>query len=193
MPILRAGPFASGSDSFVDEPSTPVLATLPVNCATNDWLTGSASDRAWKAFVDKQALDNDDPADDVNTQTYDGRLNSTELLDDNFFTADIIYAFKYQAALETGVQVSAIATADTGGGTDPITGDPLTGTSRVRITVDGSVIVDQSDTDAESSVTVNQFISMPVSVVPKEVKIEVLADADFNGDAPDATARVIVS
>ena len=44
MAILRAGPFASSTDSFLDEPVTPSSAAVPVNCAMNDWLNDG-----WKA------------------------------------------------------------------------------------------------------------------------------------------------
>jgi len=44
MAILRAGPFASSSDSFLDEPTTATLGTYPVNCANDT----SSSAWPWK-------------------------------------------------------------------------------------------------------------------------------------------------
>ena len=44
MAILRAGPFASSSDSFLDEPVTPSVSIVPVNCANDT----SSSAWPWK-------------------------------------------------------------------------------------------------------------------------------------------------
>ena len=44
MAILRAGPFASSSDSFLNEPVTPSVSIVPVNCANDT----SSSAWPWK-------------------------------------------------------------------------------------------------------------------------------------------------
>ena len=55
MAILRAGPFASSSDSFLDEPTTVTSSTLPVNCAKDT----SSSSWPWKCYVLVDGSNND--------------------------------------------------------------------------------------------------------------------------------------
>ena len=55
MAILRAGPFASSSDSFLDVPTTVTSSTLPVNCAKDT----SSSSWPWKCYVLVDGSNND--------------------------------------------------------------------------------------------------------------------------------------
>jgi len=55
MAILRAGPFASSSDSFLDEPTTVTSNTFPVNCAKDT----SSSSWPWKCYVNVDGSNND--------------------------------------------------------------------------------------------------------------------------------------
>lgn len=55
MAILRAGPFASSSDSFLDEPTAATRSTLPVNCAKDT----SSSSWPWKCYVSVDGSNDD--------------------------------------------------------------------------------------------------------------------------------------
>ena len=157
--ILRAGPFASASDSFLDEPETPVATIVPVNCATNDWVNDS-----WKLHLESTG-DYDLPFREDGY--YDGLPSSDSFSDLTVGGAEgfVRYAFRYQAAVDATLRVQAFSTiASSIGG----------GVCDIEATVGDTLVIDETD---PAELTVDQNITLPASVVPKLVYIDVRAEA----------------
>lgn len=55
MAILRAGPFASSSVNFINQPTTVTQSILPVNCAKDT----SSSSWPWKCYINVDGSNND--------------------------------------------------------------------------------------------------------------------------------------
>ena len=153
MAILRAGPFATSADSFLDEPVTPSLSSaLPVNCAMNDWVVDS-----WRARKSIAYVLLFDP-DDVTVTYEDGPTlgasfaphpSASELVSEAKIT------FRYQAVEDTTFSVTYSAS-----GTDP----------EIDVRVGGlSVFTDLGI----SSISGTETITLPATVVPSEVSVAV--------------------
>jgi hypothetical protein len=157
MAIRRAGPFASSTDSFLDEPETPTIDTLPVNCAMSDWVNDS-----WRAA---KRIVIDDFFDPTNTVTYEEGPTLEATFSNpggaNFGAAAI--EFTYQAAEETSFTLTYSAT-----GTDPI----------VSVVIDNSGVF--SDTDP-SSISGTETITLPATVVPLRVNANVFSESSGGG------------
>ena len=105
MAILRAGPWATPTDSFVDEPDN--FDTLPdqspVNCALNDW-TGVT----WKALFIKEAIDDEVEVELIEAGT--AALGEDVEFDCSAFDSpDLILSFYYQATVEFDMDFNWIA------------------------------------------------------------------------------------
>lgn len=152
--ILRAGPFASLGDYFVNRPATPTSQIRPVNCATNDWLNDT-----WKAYTE---VTGDDPTPADYTVGLPQTFNYS-VTDPSDFTSTIEFQFYYQAAIDATLNVSAVLT----------TSDALNFEARVTADVAGSRLIDANGDGAGSgTLTVNQSITLPAAVRPLLVLIQ---------------------
>ena len=159
MAILRAGPFASSTDSFLDEPVTPSRSTpLPVNCAMNDWVNDSW--RAKKEILYFLVFGPDDE-----TVTYeDGPTLEASFAGGGgeYFSAAVI-EFMYQAAEDTTFTVTYAAS-----GPDP----------QFNVSVGGENV--SSDTGT-SSISGTETITLPAAVVPAAVNVNITTNGDGSG------------
>lgn len=171
-PILRAGPFASSSDSFLDEPDPIVATTVPVNCATNDWANDT-----WKAYVDVSTESGGvtDPNGE-DREDYDGTLPDSFSYDISSVgdqDGDITFAFRYQAAVDFDINVDAEANAD--GGLD-------SAFASIEVLVDGTLVVDEVDSGSGTvSVSYDDDITIPASVTPALVAIIIRSSTTVYG------------
>ena len=181
-PILRAGPFATSSDSFVDEPTPAVSNKVPVNCATNDWASGTV----WKAYRDifGDILGSNTeilaPAyADSLPQTYSFTINSDAADSDD---ARITFNFAYQAAVDTTINIDASASSSN-------TSDEV----RIQIVRNGTAIENLTATGVSASVSYDDDFPLPASVVPTIVQIEVFADCGSFSSAESGSGSITVS
>lgn len=139
--ILRAGPFASSTDSFLNEPGTPTDLTVPVNCAMSDWVNHS-----WKAF--KRIETDGFSFSYVDGPTVGASWSVEDIIASGFMS------FMYQAAVDTTFNLSY-----------SITGDGIQGAS-ISVSVDGSFVFFDSDDGSPASVSGTETIDLPATVVP---------------------------
>ena len=129
--ILRAGPFASSSDRFLNEPDEPSPSILPVNCANDT----SSSAWPWK-YNEVKTTDNSNhigctiptdpgepsqpdigPGTKLNSSSYEtatGGFTMTHSASSNYVTIITLnLLFKYQAAQSFQIKVtfSGVASA----------------------------------------------------------------------------------
>jgi hypothetical protein len=157
MAILRAGPFASSTDSFLDEPETiTVFSPLPVNCAMSDWVNHS-----WRAL--KIIAENDDII-----RTYEDGPTLEASFDDpgSFVFGFAGIQFMYQAAEDTTFTVTYSA--------DTVT----MGSSEFFVDVDGSNVFNDT---ASPSISGTETIALPATVVPVEVIVGIGVNASGTG------------
>ena len=172
MAILRAGPFGSILDFFVDEPTTPNALNLPINCAKDD----SSTNWVWKFLQDLPTA----------ALTYeDGLVDIDESFVDPVSEV-IIVRWRYQAAEDFTLNLSYNITAST-------TGDGFDD-SQVRIRIDVNGVEEFSDIDTDSddtgtgratsaSLVGTESITLPASVVPSIVFIRAETTTVTTGDA----------
>jgi hypothetical protein len=177
MPIKRAGPFASSTNSFLDESETPTSSIVPVNRNNHP----SASWK-WRAFVSEITGVDEVTFDPIRNEFYQ------EAGESSFFFAgsqydtglDISVSFRidffYQATQEWSFSGSTIPISinDEGGGLGP-------GYS-VRVTVAGTEVFNEGEFEASADVSIDSVV-FPASVVPKRVQINVSATAFSTSDA----------
>ena len=159
MAILRAGPFAISTDSFLDEPVTPTQSSaLPVNCAMNDWVVDS-----WRAK--KRILYLIGLAPDDETVTYeDGpTLGASFVVKPGAFLSAAAIEFMYQAVEDTTFSVTYSAS-----GTDP----------QLSVAVGGSNVFTDSGT---SSISGTETITLPAAIVPSAVNVNITTDSAGTG------------
>ena len=171
MAILRAGPFASSTDSFLDEPSPPSFATSPVNCAMNDWLNDG-----WKA------------AQYINIYKYEGGYLQSltyesgpdiELSRTLDYTTDVDgtlwLRFRYQATEDTEFTFTYSA-----GGVF----------NEAIVSIDGAIeFADLGSPPFLSPISGSEVITLPATVLPSLVSVSVGSTAyDY-----DATISVSIS
>ena len=157
--ILRAGPFASSTDSFIDEPVTPTQSSpLPVNCAMNDWVVDSW--RAKKIIFYLIVLEPDDY-----TVTYeDGpTIEASFVGTPNAFVSGVGIGFMYQAAEETSFSVTYSAS-----GPEP----------QLSVAVSGSSVFTDTGT---SSISGTETITLPATVVPSAVNVNITTEGSGTG------------
>ena len=89
MAILRAGPFASSSDSFLDEPTAATRSTLPVNCAKDT----SSSSWPWKCYVLVDGSNDDLESYLSGFQSVSRTISESILLGDDSYTKEQLLKF----------------------------------------------------------------------------------------------------
>jgi len=172
MAILRAGPFASLTDSFLDESGDPpVRDTYPVNCA----LDFNSSTWQWRYLK----LPKDNPIFSAGSYV-DGAVNFS-------FTGGGSPSgfFYYQATSDVDMVVSYDLSADTPD--EP--GDPFV-TLNVVVYVDGVLdFFDVENSRGNVSISGNPTITLPATTVPKRVRISCF----IGGGNSDATGEAELS
>ena len=153
MAILRAGPFASSSGSFLDEPGSPNASILPVNCAMSDWVVDSwrAAERLRTASTDAIISYVDGPS--VSTSF---TLSSVGL---SWSSAQLF--FTYQAAEDTSLEM-----------TYSVSASGQAAEARAQASVDDSSVLFDSD---PSSVSGTVTIDLPATIIPKEVQVAIIS------------------
>ena len=162
MAILRAGPFATSSSSFLDEPVTPTFSTLPVNCAKDT----TSTDWPWRHYQVSTNV----------TKSYENGLpsltDSSSGGNDEIINGSIY--FMYQAVEAFTMELSYTASASTAGG--------FFDTSEVSINVfvGGNFLFGESDSDTDASgqptsasISGTETINLPASVLPKIVRLSI--------------------
>ena len=156
MAILRAGPFASSTESFLDEPATPTRFIYPVNCA----MDTSSSNWPWKHLY---KLDSDD------YYFKDGLPEDNQSKSNPSQAQTSINAYwTYQAAAETSFDLTYDLQASGDG--------PRTGV-RISVKVGEVVVFTDSEEDSNASISGTETINLPESVVPNRVWITASSDA----------------
>ena len=158
MAILRAGPFASSTNSFLDEPVTPTRNILPVNCAMNDWVNDS-----WRAAKRILYAVFFEPEDDTVTYEDGPTLEASFVETPGAFLSVAAIEFRYQAAEDTGFTVTYSAS-----GVDP----------QLTVVIAGSTVF--SDYDA-SSISGTETITLPATIVPAAVNVNISSFSSGTG------------
>ncbi len=104
MAILRAGPFANSTDSFLDEPVSPSSAAVPVNCALTDWVNAG-----WRAYVSVFTSDIFGfPGVEISAEYLDGpTLSKSHTETDQSALSLVDLRFYYQATADSTLHVTA--------------------------------------------------------------------------------------
>lgn len=184
MPILRAGPFASSSDSFLDEPDPADVSIVPVNCAKDT----TSANWEWKHF--KESLNV--PAQYANA--------FPDLSDSETFnsTGEIIAraAFAYQAVSDFDVDLTYSLSASTSGGFFDKS------SVEIDVTLDNSSIFSVNDEDEDTdgtgrvtsaSISGTVTLTLKASVVPLIVRITLIASVGSLADGNDVSISVSLS
>ena len=163
MAILRAGPFASSTDSFLDEPSPPSFATRPVNCALVDWTNDG-----WRAVERKRENGGTPVYSYITSPTSSSSFSGTTSIN------SVSFSFLYQAAIATSITFNYSATS-TGFGSDAI----------AVASVDGTTVLFDRDqgTGPSSTVSVSgsAIIDMPIAIRPILVSVGASASLEGSG------------
>jgi len=164
MAILRAGPFASSSDSFLDE-SSPALATiLPVNCASD----ATSEDWPWR-FAFETRSDGDDPV-----ASYVDGLPDVSASDASLGTFRGYSYWRYQATGNFSLNFSYTVTASSDGGGFQVA------SFEVRTGIGGTVFFDIDQlSGGTATVSGSTIIEFPPSIVPERILVR--ADTDSTG------------
>ena len=186
-PILRAGPFASASDSFLDQPEIPVATIVPVNCATNDWVNDP-----WRAYTEVLTVSGGVTTRDE--EDYDGTLPDSFSYDIGSVgdqSGRIQFAFRYQAAVDFDININAEANADSGQ-TLPL----HHAFTRIEVSVNGTMVVDEEDFGSGvRGVSYDNDITIPASVTPALVAIQIISGTSVFGPvttSADASLEISV-
>ena len=153
MPIKRAGPFASSTNSFLDEPETPDESVVPVNCNKHQSATWP-----WRAFVFLQG-------EGILEGLYkSGPVSETVENDLDTGIGIITVKFAYQATESWSFSGSQYST-DTAQGslTDVIT-----------VSIDGDEVFSDEGQILNGSL---DEVVFPSASVPKIVEISLIGDA----------------
>ena len=167
MVILRAGPFASSLDSFLDEPVAPVGSELPVNCAKDT----TSTNWPWRYYQISTNV----------TASYETGLPS--LTDASINTGPIesvqgSFSFRYQAAEAFTMELSYSASGSTSGGFFDVSN------AGILVTVGETIVFDDSDSDSDTegsgrptsaSISGVETIDLPASVLPLLVLVSISA------------------
>tara|TARA_R110001632_G_scaffold87384_2_gene189844 strand:+ start:4091 stop:4585 length:495 start_codon:yes stop_codon:yes gene_type:complete len=158
MAILRAGPFASSTDSFLGEPVTPNRIILPVNCAMNDWVNGS-----WRAAKRILYFIGTEPDDETVTYEDGPTLEASFVGTPGAFFSAAAIEFRYQAAEDTTFTVTYSAS-----GPNP----------QLSIVVGGSSVFTNRGT---SSISGTETITLPAATVPSAVNVNITTEGVGTG------------
>jgi hypothetical protein len=168
MAILRAGPFATSSDSFVSIDGT-WNGEIPVNCAKD-----SKSFWRWRFKV----VGNDEPFDGSFLEVEEGLTTGAAIVG-NQPDGILQIEFYYQAAEEWSFDGSEYTVSKTTATDEPV------GTQIVVFVGEENEVFSDSDfqpNGGPSSVQGNiDSIVFPAAVVPQYVKILLQANSDFTG------------
>jgi len=157
MKIRRAGPFASFSDSFADEPSSASSSYVPVNCAADL----SSASWPWKRLDVEQIIDDSGT---TTTRTYETGLPSSSVSNiqgTNPVNPRIAISshWKYQASQSFDLSFTYSASSDD------------TGSCSASVTVDGVEVFSDSD---DPSISGSTTVTLAASVVPMAVRVNVI-------------------
>lgn len=186
--ILRAGPFATSSDSFVDEPLVANSSTLPVNCANDT----SSSTWPWKYSLSSSFSKNVHTGwEETSPDDYDAILSSSfdsnssyQNATNNFSVArtestnfsalvSIGFRFYYQAVENFNITINYSGSISSG----------TSGTSSgIAVSDIYGVIANTSSDSASGSHTA----TLPKSVVPSLYVVVITSNA-FKYPLPDPT------
>ena len=153
MAIRRAGPFATSSDSFLDEPVSPNASILPVNCAMSAWVADS-----WKAAERLRTASTDA----IVSYVVGPSVSTNFTLDEvsfSFSSAQLF--FTYQAAEDTSLQM-----------TYSVSASGTSSEARAEAIVDDSSVLFETD---PSSVSGTATINLPATILPKEVQVAIIS------------------
>ena len=164
MPILRAGPFASSTDSFLDEP-IPATTAAPVNCASDD----TSANWEWRFGFGTRS--DGDPRE---WNYLDGFPDVSES-DPTVGTFSGLSSWYYQATSPFSLTFTYEVIADT------TTGGFQSATFSIR-TKDGNIFFDiDSGFGITATVSGSTTLEFPASVVPTIILINADTDAKAGG------------
>ena len=169
MAILRAGPFANLTDSFLDEPVTPTGGAIPVNCALDDWVNDG-----WRAYVEVRTSDIFGVPNVIISEEYlDGPTLSKSHTESGRRALSLVsLLFYYQATADSTLNVTA--SSNNGGDSNFYV---------IRVIVDG-VLVASKERDAGNTVSLDEDITLPATEgKPVLVIIDVSDEADSSNNA----------
>jgi hypothetical protein len=173
MAILRAGPFASSIDSFLNQPIIPTVGILPVNCAMNNWegdswmaaktieyeFEGDESESSEGEESDEPSEGEDtestgDPYE--NTTTYENGPDISASFEDRdgAYLSAALLQFRYQAAVATTFTLTYSADGDSPG---------------ISVFVGGNLVYGDG---GNSSISGTEVITLPAKVLPSIVKVD---------------------
>jgi hypothetical protein len=177
MAILRAGPFADSTDSYLDEPSTANATIIPVNCAMNNWVSDN-----WKYYllklttdafgVPNVVIDEEYRTGAAVSESYNGPSGPRKL-------AEVMVKFAYQAVEDTTININAKAVG-VPAGLYPVSveiGDDFTG--------------EESSGTSYQTVEMDQDFTLPATVVPKIVTILAAAEGNITSSATSSITITI--
>ena len=172
--ILRAGPFATSSDSFVDEPGSAIESTVPVNCAMNNWKSDN-----WKLMSKKVFTTSSPPFSDSliaypNGPSVSKSTNSSSADPSGFTSCSILFEFRTQAAVEFDIKVSASASSTNG-----------TGSAGFEFSISGETTVSETGSTFSNS----QTVTIQPSVLPRIFRTQISV-VDSTLDSVSATLSV---
>jgi hypothetical protein len=182
MAILRAGPFASSSDSFLDEPTAATRSTLPVNCAKDT----SSSSWPWKCYVLVDGS-NDDLESYLSGFQSVSRTKSGSILLGNDMEVEVSFEFYVQCLSDItftmAYNLSATSPAFPFSGAGVYWGANGFSDSDARSTEDGTPVT--------ASLSGSKTITIPASTKPQ--KVSFFAFAESGGNIEDSTGSVSIS
>ena len=163
--ILRAGPFATSSDFFVDEPGSAIESTVPVNCAMNNWTSNNWKLMSKKVFTTDSPPFSDSSIAYLNGPSVSQSTNSAGIDPGGFTSCSILFEFRTQSAVEFDIKVSASASATNG-----------TGSAGFEFSIINQTTVEETGSTFSNS----QTVTIQPSVLPRifRTRISVTDAAD---------------
>ena len=168
--ILRAGPFATSTDSFLDEPDDANSTILPVNCAMNSWTSSD-----WKLYCSESGSNNTSPNYGFITESYISGPTVTKTATDEGgnpsggHSAQVMFKFMTQAAVSFDIKITS-NTSSSGSGDNFI------------LIINGEEIVNTS-----SPLSEERTITVQASTTPRQFQAILSASANA---APSASGVV---
>ena len=183
MAILRAGPFASSSDSFLDEPTTATSSTLPVNCAKDT----SSSSWPWKCYVLVDGSNNDIESYLSGFQSI-SRNKSGSIPAGDDITVEVVFQFYVQCLSDITFTMAYNLSA-----TSPAF--PFS-TAFVEVSANGfsesdGRADDGTGTGVTASLSGSETITISASTKPQ--KVSFFAHAESGGNIEDSSGSVSLS
>ena len=181
MAILRAGPFASTVDSFLDEPGSAIPGVVPVNCAKDR----SSSSWPWKCYVSVGDIQNY-----LNGFQSLSRNESENIPEWDSLSVAIKFAFYVQCSEEITFTMTYDLSA-----TSPAN---YFATASVQVSTNGfSDYESESDegfgTAVTASITGSRTITIPKSVKPQYVSFFAYASSVASLDGGNGSVDLSLS